>query len=113
MFRVPTLRATDNLVRWFSLTKTNHVTGLMNTLRQLACDVAPPPIEPAKELSEGSGEIACAAATFNLGFSPFTIMSPGLLKVRAVRGDDLVRLGGMEIVVQPASKNPFAPQPTT
>ena len=27
MFRVPTLRATDNLVRWFSLTKTNHVTG--------------------------------------------------------------------------------------
>jgi hypothetical protein len=35
MFRVPTLRATDNLVRWFSLTKNNHVTGqaVMNTLR--------------------------------------------------------------------------------
>jgi hypothetical protein len=66
-------------------------------------------IQGAEALSERSGEVAFVTTTFNFGISPFTIMSPGILKIRAVRGDDLVRLGGMEIVVQPTSSNPLVP----
>ena len=33
--------------------------------------------------------------------SRFAVMSPGLIEARALRGDDLIRLGGIEIVVTP------------
>ena len=72
-----------------------------------------PSIEGARELSDRSGEVAYVTAAFHFAFSPFTIMSPGIIKIRAVRGDDLVRLGGLEIVVQPAASSPFAQQPQT
>jgi hypothetical protein len=65
-------------------------------------------VEGASALSERSGEVAFVTTTFNFGLSPFVIGSPGIIKVRAVRGDDLVRLGGMEILVQSASENPLA-----
>jgi hypothetical protein len=77
-------------------------------------ELAQSTIEGAEALSERSGEVAFVTTTFNFGLSPFSIESPGIIKVRAVRGDDLVRLGGLEIVVAPAANSPFAapPQPT-
>jgi hypothetical protein len=35
-------------------------------------------------------------------FSPFIILQPGLIKVRAVRGEKLVRLGGLAVLPAPA-----------
>jgi hypothetical protein len=53
--------------------------------------------EGARRLAEESKEVAFASMTFNFFFSPFVISSPGLIKVRAVRGDELVKLGGLRI----------------
>jgi hypothetical protein len=74
-------------------------------------DLAQSSIEGAEALTErSSGEVAFVTSTFNFGFSPFVIASPGIIKVRAVRGDDLIRLGGIEIIVQPTASNPLVPQ---
>lgn len=58
-----------------------------------------PAIESARMLSERVGEVAFANVGFSFTFVPFAIVSPGIVKVRAMRGDDMVRLGGIEIIV--------------
>jgi hypothetical protein len=58
-------------------------------------------IESARELAERMGTEASSSYTTALmqfALSPLSLLQPGLMKVRAVRGEDLVRLGSMEIV---------------
>jgi hypothetical protein len=43
-------------------------------------------------------EISYVGLHLNLIVSPLVINAPGVIKVRAVRGDDMVRLGAMRIV---------------
>jgi hypothetical protein len=41
--------------------------------------------------------------------TPLHIAQPGILKVRAVRGDQLIRLGGLVIMPAPVEESPLAP----
>jgi hypothetical protein len=66
--------------------------------------------QKARLLSERGGEVAFSNVTFQFSFVPFVIMGTGVIRVRAVRGDELVRLGGIEII---APRVPAAPQPQT
>lgn len=65
-------------------------------------------IENAKLLSERIGEPTFASIGFQFSFVPFVIMQAGVIKVRAVRGDQLVRLGGLEIVAGAPPSTPAA-----
>jgi hypothetical protein len=55
----------------------------------------PPPFDP--------GPNSYVSAETNLTFAPFQIMQPGLIKVRAVRSDEMHRLGTITVVQLPSA----------
>jgi hypothetical protein len=69
-----------------------------------------PAINNAESLAAKFGsEIAFATIYSQFGFAPCVIQQPGILKVRAVRGDRLIRLGSLEIIQAPAEPTDLAP----
>ena len=67
-------------------------------------------VESAKELAsrvETEEAAAFVTAYMQFALTPATIAQPGLIKVRAIRGDEMIRLGTMEI----RSATAIAPPP--
>ena len=71
-------------------------------------------VEDAQELASREGPQAAAFVTayMQVAFTPATITQPGLVRVRAIRGDELIRLGTLD--VRPAAdvaSPPIGPLP--
>jgi hypothetical protein len=83
------------------------IPGLAEPFWEVDLDVAPmrnTPLSPPME-----GEDRAIRMSIPLKFSPFPINGEGLIKVRAYRGNDEIRLGTIAVKFQPPPMNTIQP----
>jgi hypothetical protein len=68
--------------------------------------------EGAEFAQKHGPQMAFATVHTQFGFAPFIVSQPGFLKVRALRGDRLIRLGSLDIVPAQEQTPPTVPAQT-
>jgi hypothetical protein len=69
------------------------------------------PPEPVSDASDWDKPEFFLTGLFNLGISPFVMQRPGLIRVRAQRGEESIKLSSLRVMLKPSEPERVGDQP--